>query len=184
MSISTVRSSLSISTGPSGRAMAEAMQEDLVLAFIQHLTMERNASAQYFALSHWFLERELKGFSQFFKSESIAEQEHASIFAEYLISRGQTVVLEAISAPNQQWESIEDIFAASFLMESDVTTSLQQLYSIAERSSDVRSTVFLDPIVESQISSEDEFAYWLGRVKFAKEEPTAVLILDTEHKNK
>ena len=70
--------------------------------------------------------------------------------------------------------------AASFLLEADVTASLQQLYSLAERSSDTRTTVFLDPIMEGQIQSEHEFAHLLGRVRFAGEQAAALLILDAE----
>ena len=65
-------------------------------------------------------------------------------------------------------------------MEADVTTSLHQLYAIAERDSDFRTTVFLDPVLEGQTSSEDEFAYLLGRVKFANNQPSAILIIDGE----
>ena len=65
-------------------------------------------------------------------------------------------------------------------MEADVSSSLNQLYSIAERSSDNRTSVFLDPIIESQIASEDEFAHILGRVKFANNDPSALFILDNE----
>ncbi|WP_320667650.1 ferritin [Prochlorococcus sp. MIT 1307] len=176
----TPSNSLKIKTGPAGRAMAEAMQSELVEGLLQHLTMERSASAQYFANSLWFAERELKGFSSFFKKESENEQAHASIFADYLIARGQSVLLEKLKAPIQSWSDIEEVFAASFQMEADVTTSLHQLYAIAERDSDVRTNVFLDPIIEGQTSSEDEFAHLLGRVRFTKNQPSALLIIDGE----
>ena len=173
-----------VAKGPSGRAMAEPMLPELVEALNQHLTMERKASTQYFAISIWFLERELKGFSSFFKDEAVTEQAHASTFSDYLIARGQSVCLEELPAPVQIWKDIEEIFAASFRMEADVTTSLHQIYAIAERSSDMRTTVFLDPIVEMQTSSEDEFAYLLGRVQFTQNHPSALLIVDGELKAK
>ena len=171
---------INIKSGPSGRAMAQPMETSVFEALCQHLTMERNASAQYFAMSLWFAEREMRGFASFFKSESISENEHASTFANYLIARGQTVYLQEISAPTQSWSSIEEIISFSFQMEADVTISLNQIYSLSERSSDTRTNVFLDPIIESQISSEDEFAYLLGKVKFANEQPSALLIIDNE----
>ena len=68
----------------------------------------------------------------------------------------------------------------SFQMEADVTTSLHQLYAMAERSSDMRTTVFLDPTIESQVNSENEFAHLLGRVRFAKNDSSALLIIDGE----
>ena len=176
----TSKSSFKVTTGPAGRAMAEPMQVELVEALHQHLTMERNASVQYFALSLWFAERELGGFSKFFKSEAESEREHSSKFSEYLIARGQTVVLEQLKEPMQSWKDIEEVFSATFLMEADVTTSLHQLYAIAERDSDYRTTVFLDPIIDDQTSSENEFAHLLGRVKFAQNQPSALLIIDGE----
>ena len=179
MTLST-DSSFKVATGPSGRAIAEPMQEELVEALLQHLTIERNASAQYFAISLWFAERELRGFSSFFKKESVGEQEHASKFSEYLIARGQSVLLEELKVPLQAWNDIEEIFSASFQMEADVTSSLQQLYATADRDSDFRTNVFLDPIIEDQIASENEFAYLLGRVKFAQCQPAALLIIDAE----
>ncbi len=172
--------SLNIKSGPSGRAMAQPMESSLVDSLYQHLTMERNASAQYFAMSLWFAERELRGFASFFKVESLTEHEHASNFANYLIARGQSVVLHEISAPNQNWNSIEEVISHAFQMESDVTTSLHQIYSMSERASDTRTNVFLDPIIESQTKSEDEFAYILGKVKFANDQPSAILIIDGE----
>ncbi|KGG15200.1 ferritin [Prochlorococcus sp. MIT 0602] len=156
------------------------MDSHLIELLYQHLTIERNASAQYFAISIWFAERDLTGFAEFFKQESFDEHEHACNIANYLVARGQTVVLHDISAPKQQWSSIEEVIADSFQMEADVTTSIHQLYSSAERSNDTRTTVFLDPIIEAQIKSEDTFAHILSRVQFADNQPSALLIIDGE----
>ena len=110
--------------------------------------------------------------------------EHAYKFANYFIARGQTVKLKDLPAPIQAWDSIEDLISYSFNMEADLTSSLQQLYAIAERTSDTRSSVFLDPIVEAQTKSEDEFAHILGKVKFAANQPSAILLIDGDLKKK
>ena len=169
-----------VATGPAGRALAQPMEAALVEALQNHLTMERQASAAYFAMAIWFAERELRGFSHFFKHEAHSEQEHAATFADYLIARGQTVQLQDLSAPRQQWSTPEQILAASFQMEADLTASLQQIYAMAERASDLRTTVFLDPIVDAQVDAENEFAHLLGRVRFCQGQPAALLIVDGE----
>jgi ferritin len=180
MTLTSNTATAAVTIGPAGRAVAQPMDSALVEALQQHLTMERQASATYFGMAIWFAERELRGFSHFFKHEAKSEQEHAAKFADYLIARGQTVVLQDVVAPRQSWTSAEEIMAASFQMEADVTTSLQQLYAMAERSSDLRTTVFLDPIVDNQVDSENEFAHLLGRVRFAQGQPAAMLIIDGE----
>ncbi|MEX1324615.1 MAG: ferritin [Synechococcaceae cyanobacterium] len=178
--LSTETSTSTVSAGPAGRAMAQPMEAALLEALQQHLTMERKASAAYFAMAIWFAERELRGFAHFFKHESRDEQEHAGTFADYLIARGQTVVLQDVPAPTQDWQSPEEILAASFQMEADVTSSLQQMYAMAERAGDTRTTVFLDPLVDNQVNSENSFAHVLGRVRFAQNQPAALLIIDGE----
>lgn len=169
-----------VATGPAGRALAQPMDAALVEALQNHLSMERQASAAYFAMAIWFAERELRGFAHFFKHEAHSEQEHAATFADYLIARGQTVQLQDLAAPRQEWSTPEQIFAASFQLEADVTASLQQIYAMAERAADLRTTVFLDPIVDAQLAAENEFAHLLGRVRFCQGQPAALLIVDGE----
>ena len=175
--------SMAVSLGPSGRAVAQPIDVDLLESLYQHTSLERVSSAQYLAMSLWFLERELRGFSNFFKKESLSEQEHAFNFAKYIIARGQSVVLDEVTKPIQEWKTVEEIVTLSFQMEADVTTSVQQLYSMAERSNDTRTTVFLDPVIDEQIKSEDEMAYLLGKVKFARNDPSALFIIDNELNN-
>ena len=176
----TKSNSIGLSIGPSGRAVAQPMDVDLLEALYQHTSLERVASAQYLAMSIWSLEREFRGFSSFFYKESISEQEHGFNFAKYIIARGQSVLLEEVTKPIQDWKILEDLVTMSFQMEADVTTSVQQLYTMAERANDTRTTVFLDPVIDEQIRSEDEMAYLLGKVKFAKNDPSALFIVDNE----
>ena len=184
MTENNLKTKKTINFGPSGRAVAQQIDSELLDNFYAHLTMERYANVQYFANYLWFQERDLDGFASYFQIESQGEMEHAYKFANYLIARGQNVKLNGIPAPIQIWDSIEDIISYSFNMEADLTSSLQQLYSIAERISDTRSNVFLDPIVDAQINSEDEFAHLLGKVKFADNQPSAILLIDSDLKKK
>jgi len=176
-------SSIGLNLGPAGRAISQPMDVDLLEALYQHTSLERVSNAQYLAMSLWLLERELRGFSGFFKNESLTELEHGFNFAKYLIARGQTVVLEEVTKPIQDWKTVEELVTLSFQMESDVTSSVQQLYAMAERANDTRTTVFLDPVIDEQIKSEDEMAYILGKVKFANNDPSALFIIDNELKN-
>ena len=173
-----------IKLGPSGRAVAQEMDEGLLDNLYDHLTMERHANVQYFSIYLWFQERDLGGFASYFLNESKGEMEHSYKFSNYLIARGQSVILKELPAPIQSWVSIEELISYSFKLEADLTSSLQQLYAISDRVSDTRTNVFLDPIVEAQIKSEDEFAHILGRVKFAENQPSALLLIDNELKEK
>ena len=169
-----------VPTGPAGRAMAQPMDADLLAALQQHLTMERQAHIAYTAMAVWSIERELRGFAQHLKQEAADELGHSSLFADYLLSRGQCVQLEALPAPRQHWPSVDALLADVFQMEAEVTTSLQQLYALAERAGDVRTTVFLDPVIQGQINSEHQCAHLLGRVRLAGGNSAALLMIDGE----
>ena len=61
----SAKQSVLVNIGPSGRAIAEPMNPELLSLFHQHLNMERQAHTAYFAAAIWFAERELRGFAQF-----------------------------------------------------------------------------------------------------------------------
>ena len=65
--------------------------------------MERQASHRVLhAAALWCAERELRGFSKFFRDESLSELEHSAKFADFLIARGQSVELHELPAPQQR----------------------------------------------------------------------------------
>ena len=169
-----------LQVGPSGRAMAESMDPGLLEGLQAHFNMERQAQATYFAAAIWTAERELRGFSDHFRSEATGEQQHAAEVADYLIARAQSPDVQALEAPDQSWETILDVTSTAFLTESDVTASLQQLLMAAERCGDSRSAVFLEPMVEQQIKAEHEAAHLLGRIRFASGNSAAILVIDNE----
>ena len=160
--------------------MAQPMDPGLLEGLREHLTMERRAHASYWAMAIWCAERELRGFAHFLQHESSDEQHHAGLVADYLIARGQSVSLEDLPAPPQQWESVEGLLATVFQMEADVTCSLQQLYGMAERAGDVRTTVFLEPMVQGQIEAEHLAAHLLGRIRFCQGDRAGLLVIDGE----
>ena len=177
---SSIQMTADVSRGPNGRVLAESMNPDLLSAIQQHISVERYASITYLAMSIWSAERELAGFFQFFDGEAKSEQSHAVHFSQYLIARSQSNDLQTLEAPRQKWDDVAALMETAFRMEADTTSSIQSMYALAERNSDTRTTVFLDPLIEAQIQSEDQFAYLLGRVKFANGDPTALLVIDNE----
>ena len=67
---------------PCGRAIAEAMENELLQAIQHHLNKERQAHVAYFAAAIWCAERiELRGFASYFSEESKNEHIHAEKFS-------------------------------------------------------------------------------------------------------
>tara|TARA_B100000700_G_C14227664_1_gene482204 strand:- start:138 stop:386 length:249 start_codon:yes stop_codon:yes gene_type:complete len=59
------KKSFEVLTGPSGRAIAQPMDKGLLEAIYEHITMERNASAQYFSIKSGSQKGNLEDFQNF-----------------------------------------------------------------------------------------------------------------------
>lgn len=160
------------------RPVAQEMEAELHQGLCNHLQMELMASYTYFSLAVWFTQRELNGFAAFATAESDGERAHAGLFVDYLVARSQPVELSALAQPRQTWTHVEDVLMSAFEMEAEVTTSLQQLYSLAERCGDYRSSIFLDPMIKSQVDAESEVAHLLAQVRHCGTDFGALMILD------
>ena len=69
MKVNNLPTKKSINIGPSGRAVAQPIDEVLLDNFFEHITMERYANVQYFSIYLWFQERDLDGFASYFLKE-------------------------------------------------------------------------------------------------------------------
>ncbi len=180
MVISNPASTTRLTSEPllSRRPVAQVMEVELLTGLHHHLQMELMASYTYWSLGIWFAQRDLNGFAAYVRIESESERSHAALFADYLVARGQPVDLAALEPPRQTWLNVEDVLVSVFQMETEVTTSLQQLYGLAERCGDYRTSVFLDPMIKNQVDSENEVAHLLGRVRHCATDMGALLIVD------
>ncbi len=180
MLISNPASVTSLNTVPllPRRPVAQEMEAELHQGLCNHLQMELTASYTYFSIAVWFTQRELNGFATYARAESDGERAHAGLFVDYLVARSQPVELSALSQPRQTWTNVEDVLVSAFEMEAEVTTSLQQLYSLAERCGDYRSSIFLDPMIKTQVDAESEVAHLLAQVRHCGTDFGALMILD------
>ncbi len=163
---------------PSRRPVAQAMEGEVLEGLLQHLQMELQASYTYWSLAIWFSQRDLNGFAAYAKAESDGERAHAALFADYLVGRGQAIQLMPLEQPRQEWLNVEDVLVSVFAMEAEVTTSLQQLYGLAERCADFRTSVFLDPLIKGQVDAENEVGNLLGKVRLCGTDMAALLGVD------
>jgi ferritin len=160
------------------RPVAQPMESELHIGLCNHLQMELTASYTYWSLAIWFTQRELNGFAAYARAESDGERGHAGLFVDYLVARAQPVDLAPLPQPRQEWTNVEDVLISVFEMETEVTTSLQNLYSLAERCGDYRTSIFLDPMIKSQVDAENEVGHLLARVRHCGTDFGALMILD------
>src|SRR5688500_5577734 len=112
------------------------MQSDLLNGLNEHLKLEFRASHEYLAMSIWLAAHDLPGFAKWMRQQSSDELLHAQRIIDHLVERDQNVTLPAVAAPPTAWASALELCDHILKNEQDVTSSINNLYALAERNAD------------------------------------------------
>jgi ferritin len=156
------------------------MNKELLKGLNDHLTLEFRAFHEYLAMSIWLSEHDLPGFSTWMRKQSADELAHAQRIIDHLIERDQKVVLPAIAAPPASWKSAEALCDHVLRNERDVTASINDLFSLADKSKDRPASVMLQWFVNEQMEEEAAARAVLGRIRLAGNTGVGLLMIDQE----
>lgn len=156
------------------------MNKELLKGLNDHLKLEFRAAHEYLAMSIWLSEHDLPGFSSWMKKQSSDELGHAQRIIDHLIERDQNVVLPAIAAPPATWKSAEALCDHVLKNEREVTASINELFSLAEKSKDRPASVMLQWFVNEQMEEEAAARAVLGRIRLAGNTGVGLLMIDQE----
>jgi ferritin len=141
---------------------------------------EMTASYNYLAMSAWFENTPYGGFAQWMLAQSQEETTHAMKFYHFLIDRGAKVELAAISTPPADFSSPLEVFETSLNQEEQVTTSIHQLYNMAETHRDHESKNLLNWFLDEQVEEEKAVQDMIDRLRLVGDNPLGLLQLDQE----
>jgi len=156
------------------------LPDQLADAFNDQVTMELSSSVAYLQMSAHFDSANLVGMASWMRAQADEEREHAHRFLEFVLDRGNPVVIGAVEAPRAEFASVEEVFEASLAQERAVTGSIHGLYRMATDAGDLASIPFLQTFIEEQNEEEATVETILERVRLAGGESSALLLLDSE----
>ncbi|KAF9435641.1 hypothetical protein BGZ76_005844 [Entomortierella beljakovae] len=109
------------------------------------ISQELQASQVYLSLSAWAgnPNQALPGLEKYFKKSAEEEREHAQKLIDYQNRRGGKVVLQTLSAPDQDWNSARNAIEATLQLEKDVNKSLLNLHKVSDENSDPQLSDFI-----------------------------------------
>lgn len=135
----------------------------------------------YLSFEVYFTSRNLNGFANWFRIQAMEERDHAIIFINYLNLIGGRVKLQALQAPEWDFNSIEEVLAKSLEHEQYVTRSI---YSIADQAIDERdhkTSSFIKWFIDEQTEEEDNAGQNLSKIKLIGEKDgKGILMMDAE----
>jgi ferritin len=156
------------------------MSDKLAAAFSEQVTMELSASLAYLQMSAWFDSFDLPGMSSWMRIQSDEERGHALRFMDFVLDRGNMVVIGEPRKPKSEFESPRAVFEAALAQEQTTTSSIRNLYLGASEEKDVESYPLLDWFLTEQVEEESTVQKLLGQLGHAGTDGSALLMLDRE----
>tara|TARA_A100001037_G_scaffold8934_2_gene8803 strand:+ start:6896 stop:7414 length:519 start_codon:yes stop_codon:yes gene_type:complete len=139
---------------------------------------EANASQSYLAMAIWADTKSLDGIAAFFYEQSQEEREHMLKIIKFINDVNGKAIIPQLEAPIANFNSIKDALIQSLKNENHVTSSINELTSLALDEKDHASYNFLQWFVEEQLEEEQQFEFLIDRISMIGEEGLGIHAMD------
>jgi len=129
--------------------------KELEKAINAQINAELWSAYLYLSMSMHFANAGYDGIANWFAIQFKEEQDHATIFMNYLNSRDGKVLLEPIAGVETAWESPLDAFKATLAHEQKVTSLINDLNALAMEHKDFATQATLQWFITEQIEEEE-----------------------------
>ncbi|MBN2604524.1 MAG: ferritin, partial [Bacilli bacterium] len=131
------------------------MNQKLVDAINEQINYEIESAHIYLAMASYVSTLGLDGFENWMLIQYQEELAHARKFINYMQERGARVAIKGFQDPQNNFDSLLDVFEKSLAHELTVTARINNLMKIAHEISDYASISFLQWFVDEQVEEED-----------------------------
>ena len=149
-------------------------------AFNKQLNFELFSGYLYLSMAAYLESQNLTGMATWMKKQFEEEQMHAMKLFDYIQSRGNNVVLNAIAKPKTTWKSPLDVFQESLKHEQLVTKLINSLFVLATKENDTAAQVLLQWYVNEQVEEESTVETIIHKLKMIGSSGNGLLMLDYE----
>ena len=134
----------------------------------------------YLAMSAYFDEIGLKGFSHWTKVQAREEVDHGMILFDYIIARNGNVDFKQIDIPDADFHEPLQIFEKIYEHEKSVTSSIDSVGSMSEDECDLATRNFIDWYIAEQVEEEATVYEVIKKLKMFGSDKSILYHLDKE----
>ena len=156
--------------------LSERMQE----AMNAQVNAEFWSAYLYLSMSMHFEKEGYKGIANWFAVQFKEEQDHATIFMNYINSRDGKVTLAPIDAVDTSWNSILHAYEETLRHERVVTGRINDLYTIALEDRDYASQSMLKWFIDEQVEEEETARDYIDALKKIGDNGYGLYMFDKE----
>jgi len=156
------------------------ISEKLALALNDQINAEMYSAYLYLSMSASEERAALKGAANWLYVQAREEMAHAIHMYQYLLDRGESVVLTAIDAPPAVFDDTKDVFEKVLEHEYKVTARINNIATIAMQENDHACYQFIMWYVNEQVEEESNAQDIIDRLKLVGDNTGQLLTLDNE----
>ncbi len=149
-------------------------------AFNKQINAETFSAYLYWSAAAYFDSINLPGFANWMTCQAQEEMAHAMKFYHHINERGGRVILEAIDAPDTEWDSAVAVFEAAYAHEKYITGRINDLVELTAAEKDHAAGPMLQWFVAEQIEEESSADEILQKLKMIGDAKAPLLMLDRE----
>lgn len=134
----------------------------------------------YLSMSMHFANEGYSGIANWFAVQFKEEQDHATIFMNYVNSRGGKVTLAPIAAVETEWKSPIAAFQDTLEHEKKVTSLINDLYTLAVEKKDYATQNMLQWFINEQVEEEETASNYIDALKKIGDNGYGLYMFDKE----
>lgn len=156
------------------------LSEKLVEVLNKQINYEFYSERVYLAMSSFCAEQDLDGFANFFRVQAEEERFHAMKIFDYLIEMDERVNITSSPEPQNDYESIIDVFMSALEQEKINTKNIYGITDVATDERNHATISFMKWFIDEQVEEESLMNSIIKKLKRIGNDSAALYMLDTE----
>lgn len=156
------------------------LSKEVVKLLNEQINKEFFSAYLYLDMSNYYDDKNLTGFSNWFKVQAQEERDHALLFLTYLQNNNEEIKLTSIAAPDKSYIDFRAPLTAALEHERFVTASIYNIYEEASRQKDFRTQQFLNWFITEQGEEEKNSEDLIERFDLFGSDAKSLYLLDAE----
>ena len=143
------------------------MNEKLIQEFNKQINLQFYSAYLYFAMSTYFDEIMMDGFSKYMKHKASICLETAQKIYDYIILRDEKLTFSQIEAIDSDWINVSDVFSFALSHEEFMLNQLNELYKTAKETDDIAALDYILELLDEQAKNTGILRKIVYRIKNA-----------------
>ena len=130
------------------------LEPTIVEAINKQIEKEFFSAYLYYEIANYYGQKGLNGFQNWYMVQTKEELDHAHLFVQYLIDKGETPILSAIQSPSKRFEDFKEPLQLALEHERYITRSIHELYASVDKEKDYHTKILFEWFIKEQGEEE------------------------------